>query len=170
MVEGVLAFDRKEALAHAGVAVAAELGAVDLVAALFDGGEPDRDAHPGGRVVPVLAGHVQLVELGIESVPDHPPFLDGGGHVVAEGAGQEVDELAEAVEIVHFAEAGPVDETTPVDIAFVEKLPRAVPLSELKADPALEEMLVTGKSRLSVQPVEQPHFDRVVGLAREEEA
>lgn len=57
-----------------------------------------------------------------------------------------------------------------VDIAFVEKLPRTVPLSELKADPALEEMLVTGKSRLSVQPVEQPHFDWVVGLAREEEA
>jgi predicted RNA-binding protein with PUA-like domain len=57
-----------------------------------------------------------------------------------------------------------------VDIAFVEKLPRVVPLSEMKADPALEEMLVTGKSRLSVQPVEQTHFDRVVGLAREEEA
>lgn len=57
-----------------------------------------------------------------------------------------------------------------VDIAFVEKLPRVVPLSEMKADPALDEMLVTGKSRLSVQPVEQHHFDRVVGLAREDEA
>jgi predicted RNA-binding protein with PUA-like domain len=57
-----------------------------------------------------------------------------------------------------------------VDIAFVEKLPRVVPLSELKADPALEGMVVTGKSRLSVQPVEQQHFDRVVALAREEGA
>jgi coenzyme F420-reducing hydrogenase gamma subunit len=35
-------------------------------------------------------------------------------------AGPLLLELAEAVEIVHFAEAGPVDETTPVDIAFVE--------------------------------------------------
>jgi predicted RNA-binding protein with PUA-like domain len=57
-----------------------------------------------------------------------------------------------------------------VDIAFVEKLPRVVPLSELKADPALEGMVVTGKSRLSVQPVEQQHFDRIVALAREEGA
>ncbi len=57
-----------------------------------------------------------------------------------------------------------------VDITFVERLPRPVPLSELKAEPALEGMLVTGKSRLSVQPVEQRHFDRAVELARTEES
>ncbi|MCL7974722.1 MAG: EVE domain-containing protein [marine benthic group bacterium] len=55
-----------------------------------------------------------------------------------------------------------------VDIAFVEELPRPVPLSELKAEPTLEGMLVTGKSRLSVQPVDRRHFDRVVELARGE--
>lgn len=52
-----------------------------------------------------------------------------------------------------------------VDIRFVEKLPRTVPLAELKADPALEGMVVTGRSRLSVQPVERGEFEHVVGLA-----
>ena len=54
-----------------------------------------------------------------------------------------------------------------VDIGFVERLPRLVPLAELKADPALREMLVTGRSRLSVQPVKPGEFRRVVELARE---
>jgi len=54
-----------------------------------------------------------------------------------------------------------------VDIAFVERLPRVVPLAELKADPALQEMLVTGNSRLSVQPVEPAEFRRVLELGRE---
>ncbi len=34
--------------------------------------------------------------------------------------GENLLELARLVDIVHFAEAGPVDEDTPVDIAFVE--------------------------------------------------
>ena len=55
-----------------------------------------------------------------------------------------------------------------VDVSFVERLPRLVPLAELKADPSLQEMLVTGRSRLSVQPVEPKAFRRVVELAREE--
>lgn len=55
-----------------------------------------------------------------------------------------------------------------VDLSFVERLPRFVTLAELKEDPALADMLVTGKSRLSVQPVDRADFDRVVGMAREE--
>lgn len=52
-----------------------------------------------------------------------------------------------------------------VDIRFVRKLPRVVPLPELKADPKLDDMVVTGRSRLSVQPVEKRHFEHVVRLA-----
>jgi len=49
-----------------------------------------------------------------------------------------------------------------VDVEFVEKFERFVPLSEMKADPRLEGMLVTKRGqRLSVQPVEKKHFDRV---------
>ena len=52
-----------------------------------------------------------------------------------------------------------------VDIRFVRKLPRLVPLAELKADPALDDMVVTGRSRLSVQPVEEHHFEHVLVLS-----
>ncbi len=54
-----------------------------------------------------------------------------------------------------------------VELGFVEKFGRVVPLAELKADPALEGMEVIRKgSRLSVQPVSATHFERVVGLGR----
>jgi predicted RNA-binding protein with PUA-like domain len=53
-----------------------------------------------------------------------------------------------------------------VDIRFVEKFRSVLPLQLMKQTPALDGMLVTGKSRLSVQPVEKKHFDTVVRLAR----
>ena len=54
-----------------------------------------------------------------------------------------------------------------VDIRFVEKFPRIVPLDELKATKGLEEMMVTKKgSRLSIQPVTKGEFDIVVKLGR----
>jgi predicted RNA-binding protein with PUA-like domain len=54
-----------------------------------------------------------------------------------------------------------------VDLRFVERFVRFVPLAELKAHPALAGMLVTGRSRLSVQPVDAADFDAVVALGRE---
>ncbi len=54
-----------------------------------------------------------------------------------------------------------------VDVAFVEKFSRMVPLAELKSDPELEGMRVIQKgSRLSVQPVEKSHFERVIALSK----
>lgn len=53
-----------------------------------------------------------------------------------------------------------------VDVAFVERFDRVVPLDELKNDRALEGMLVTRKGmRLSVQPVVRAHFERVLAIA-----
>lgn len=52
-----------------------------------------------------------------------------------------------------------------VDVEFVEKTPRMVSLEDLKADPALEGMVVTQRSRLSVQPVGKEHFKHVLKLA-----
>ena len=52
-----------------------------------------------------------------------------------------------------------------VDLAFVEKTPNLVSLADLKADPALADMVVTQKSRLSVQPVGKEHFKHVLALA-----
>ncbi len=53
-----------------------------------------------------------------------------------------------------------------VDIEFVEELPRLVSLEELKADPKLENMVVTQRGRLSVQPVSAAHFKHVVKLSK----
>lgn len=53
-----------------------------------------------------------------------------------------------------------------VDVAFVEKFDVVLPLEELKARRTFDDMVVTGKSRLSIQPVSKTHFDAVVKLAR----
>ncbi|MEX2570316.1 MAG: EVE domain-containing protein [Gemmatimonadota bacterium] len=52
-----------------------------------------------------------------------------------------------------------------VDVAFRERFPRFVPLAELKAARGLESMVVTTKSRLSVQPVTPAEFAMVLQLA-----
>jgi len=55
-----------------------------------------------------------------------------------------------------------------VDLGFVERFDEPVPLPVLRADPALEGMELLRKgSRLSVQPVTERQYDRVVQLARE---
>jgi predicted RNA-binding protein with PUA-like domain len=54
-----------------------------------------------------------------------------------------------------------------VDLAPVEAFAEVVSLAELKAEPALDGMLVMRKGqRLSVQPVEPAHFEVVVGMGR----
>ncbi len=53
-----------------------------------------------------------------------------------------------------------------VDVEFVRKLPRVVTLAELKANPALADMVVTKKgSRLSVQPVTAEEWKAVLAMA-----
>lgn len=54
-----------------------------------------------------------------------------------------------------------------VDVGFVERFADVVGLDELKADPTLEGMLVLKRGmRLSVQPVERTHFERVRALGK----
>lgn len=54
-----------------------------------------------------------------------------------------------------------------VDVGFVEKFARLLPLPELRDDPALDGMELLRKgSRLSVQPVSAEHFEHVLALAR----
>jgi predicted RNA-binding protein with PUA-like domain len=53
-----------------------------------------------------------------------------------------------------------------VDIEFVEAFPEIVPLGTLRETTGLEEMLVTQKSRLSVQPVTQAEFEIVQRLGQ----
>lgn len=51
-----------------------------------------------------------------------------------------------------------------VDIEYVDTLPEPVPLADLKSAEGLEDMVVTQRSRLSVQPVEPDEFEIVVGM------
>ncbi len=52
-----------------------------------------------------------------------------------------------------------------VDIAAVEPLPKPVSLADIKADPALKGMVLVNNSRLSVQPVTEAEWKRVMKTA-----
>lgn len=53
-----------------------------------------------------------------------------------------------------------------VDVAFVERLPRFIPLDELRAMPELEGMpLLRRGMRLSVQPVEERYWHAILARA-----
>ena len=52
-----------------------------------------------------------------------------------------------------------------VEVEFVRRLPRFVPIAELRADPALADMLLLRRGmRLSVQPVTPAEYKRIVTL------
>ena len=52
-----------------------------------------------------------------------------------------------------------------VDVEFVRKLKRTITLAELKAQPGLNGMILTRKgNRLSIMPVDKPHWDLILGL------
>lgn len=55
---------------------------------------------------------------------------------------------------------------TAVDVGFVEKFEEVISLHELKNDPFFDDMIVTKKGvRLSVQPVSEKHFKRVIKMS-----
>jgi predicted RNA-binding protein with PUA-like domain len=51
-----------------------------------------------------------------------------------------------------------------VELKAVRPLARAVPLAEIKADPALKNFLLVRHSRLSVMPATKAEFERIVRL------
>jgi len=51
-----------------------------------------------------------------------------------------------------------------VDVSFVSKLPHYVSLHRMRSDPPLADMLVLRAGRLSVQPVTEAEYRRVVAL------
>jgi predicted RNA-binding protein with PUA-like domain len=53
-----------------------------------------------------------------------------------------------------------------VDVGFVEKFPRLVPLAEIRAHPKLQEMTLLKRNRLSVQPVEPEAFEIIRRMGR----
>jgi len=70
-------------------------------------------------------------------------------------------------EVVAEAHPDSTDEAYPaVDLRAVEKLARPVTLAEVKADPALKEMVLARAPRLSVQPVSDDEWERIVALSK----
>nr|HEX4318978.1 EVE domain-containing protein [Kofleriaceae bacterium] len=53
-----------------------------------------------------------------------------------------------------------------VDVEYVETLPSYVSLDDIRAEPALQDMVVLKFSRLSVQPVEPAEYKRIVAMGR----
>jgi predicted RNA-binding protein with PUA-like domain len=52
-----------------------------------------------------------------------------------------------------------------VDVAFVKKFKRTITLTELKAQPGLEDMVLVRKgNRLSIMPVSDEHWELILGL------
>jgi predicted RNA-binding protein with PUA-like domain len=98
-----------------------------------------------------------------------PPGVVGVATVSREGY---PDHTARDLKSGHYDEKATDDDPRwfMVDIRFVRKLPRIVPLDDLKAEKSLEGMVVTTRSRLSVQPVEKTHFERVLQMAERKPA
>jgi len=73
------------------------------------------------------------------------------------------------VEVVREAYPDPTAEAGPwvaVDVRTVAPLPRAVTLTEIKADPALTDMALLRLSRLSVSPVSDAQWQHVLRLGK----
>lgn len=71
------------------------------------------------------------------------------------------------MEIVGEAAPDSTDETgrwMAVHVSPVEKLPRAVTLKAMKADPALKDMVMLRQSRLSVSPVSAAEYAHICAL------
>lgn len=91
-----------------------------------------------------------------------PPGIVGLGEIVREHYPDpfQFDEASD-----YFDPKSPKENPrwSTVDVGFVEKFPRMLSLEEMKNDPAFEGMLVIQKgSRLSVQPVEERHYQIVL--------
>ncbi|MYM64158.1 EVE domain-containing protein [Pseudomaricurvus sp. HS19] len=54
-----------------------------------------------------------------------------------------------------------------LDVGFVEKFPRVLPLARIKSQPQLAEMVLIRQGRLSVQPVTAAEWQLLTTLARQ---
>ncbi|MBT9561155.1 MAG: EVE domain-containing protein [Myxococcales bacterium] len=93
-----------------------------------------------------------------------PPGVVGVGKIVREAY---PDPFQHDPKSDYYDPKSPVNEPrwSAVDLGFVERFPREVPLEAMKADPGLLGMKVLEKgSRLSVTPVDHAHFVWVLGL------
>jgi predicted RNA-binding protein with PUA-like domain len=98
---------------------------------------------------------------------EHLHAVKRGDRVLYYHTGKEKAVVGIAKALAH-AYPDPEDATgkqAVVDIAPVKKLPRAVTLAEVKADPAFKLFPLVRISRLSVMPVTDAEWERIIGKA-----
>ena len=78
--------------------------------------------------------------------------------------GREVVGVVEVVREAYPDPSAADGDWSCVDLRAVGPFPRPVTLAEMKADPALRGMALIRQGRLSVVPVERPHWDRICAL------
>ncbi|WP_134724456.1 EVE domain-containing protein [Paracoccus luteus] len=79
--------------------------------------------------------------------------------------GKEIVGIVEVIAPAHPDSTDDSGKWECVDVRAVEPLPRPVTLAEAKSDPALAGMVLVVNSRLSVQPVTEGEWARILTLA-----
>lgn len=81
------------------------------------------------------------------------------------GEERQIVGLARVVRAAYADPTAKEGDWAAVDLAPVAPLARAVTLQEIKADPALKSLLLVRNSRLSVMPISENGFARILELA-----
>lgn len=113
--------------------------------------------------------HMRAMSVGDQVLFYHsnakPPGVAGLAKVVRTGV---IDETQFDPKSPYYDEKatreGPIWDC--VDVEYVSTAPHYVSLDRLRADPALSEMVVLKPGRLSVQPVTEGEYKRVVALTK----
>ena len=78
--------------------------------------------------------------------------------------GKEVVGIARITREFYQDPTTPDDRWVVVDLEPVKPMKENVTLKRIKEDPKLQEVALIKQSRLSVMPIEKPHFDRILAL------
>jgi predicted RNA-binding protein with PUA-like domain len=80
--------------------------------------------------------------------------------------GKEVVGIAKVVREAYPDPTSPTEDWSVVDVAPVKAMKAPVGLDFIKSDPALADIALLKRSRLSVVPVSQAHFDYILKLGK----
>ncbi len=80
--------------------------------------------------------------------------------------GKEIVGVAKVVAEARPDPTAPGEDWSVVDVAPLKPLRQPVPLDVIKSDPALSDIALIKRSRLSVVPVSKEHFDHILRLGK----
>jgi predicted RNA-binding protein with PUA-like domain len=81
------------------------------------------------------------------------------------GKDKSVVGVAEVAKAAYPDPTADDDSWIAVDIKPVKRLPKPVPLTDIRANAKLTDLLLVRQSRLSVMPVSNEHFDEIVKMS-----